>query len=377
MSELFGGPQLVWARRTRFVREPYNDIAIRSSGYLIKGILPEQGVGFIAGASKGGKTFIGLDWSQKVATGATVMTRRAKHVGVVYLGAEDPDGCRARITAWKRRFPRSPDSYTPFTFLGQAIDLRDDDVVGEFIGELEEIAADYEANGVPLGLIVIDTLSKCMPGADENSSTDGSIVVKALERIQRALDCFVLVIAHHGKAGADNGIRGWSGFDAASDATVTVERDKEDPNQRMLTLSKVKNGPDGDQVIFRLERQDLGQWDQDGEELWSCTVSYDRMGAEKQTKTRRKAMSPEAEMIFATINRLVDRGICQPVPPQYDPRPHYKAVRRADLSLECASNGLKFEGEKDNTFNQRFGRKLLELRQQTRVRAEGDLVWVI
>jgi hypothetical protein len=370
-------PTLVWSRESRFTRVRYEDIRVVHTGYLIKGILPEKGVGFIAGASKGGKTFIALDWGQKVATGATVMRRKAKHVGVAYVAAEDPEGCRARIQAWKRRYPRGSESYTPFTLLPCKVNLLDDDHVAELIAELQDLAEEYATQDMSLGLVVLDTLSKCMPGADENTSADGSRAVAALERIQAELDCFVLAVAHHGKAGADNGIRGWSGFDAASDATITVTRDPENPQARTLTLSKVKNGEDGHQVAFRLERQDLGERDQDDEELWSCIVTYDSMPPEQAAKVKRKAMSAEAQLIWTHLGRLVDSGNCQPVPAEFDPRPHYKAVRRADLSLECSINGLQYDGEKPNTYNQRFGRKLIELRAQGRVRIEGDLIWAL
>lgn len=376
MSEAFTGPRLVWQREVLFERERYADIQVRRSGYLIKGILPERGVGFVAGASKGGKTFVALDWGQKIATGATVMTRKAKHVGVVYLGAEDPDGCRARIQAWKRRNPRQ--SYTPFIFLGRAIDLREDDQVDALIAELLDIGDEFAAQGFELGMFVVDTLAKCMPGADENTSADGSRVLKSLERIQHAIDAFVLVVAHHGKVGTEAGIRGWSGFDAASDATVTVERSKENPQVRTITLSKVKNGQDGDQVAFRLDRQELGEVDQDGEELWSCVVAYDHLPPEQATKVKRRAMSPQAANVHSSIGRLIDSRNCQPVPPTFEGvRPGTQAVRRSDLSLEAATQGLKYDGEKDNSYRVRFGRAINELAAQRRIRVEGDLIWLI
>jgi hypothetical protein len=377
MSEPFGGPTLVFSRVRAFEVEDFDDIEPRSISYLIKGILPERGVAFVVGASKGGKTFISLDWALKLASGATVMGRKAQHVGVVYVGAEDPDGCRARIKAWKRKNPRQ--SYTPFKFIGRPINLLDDDEVAQLIAELLDIAAIYDGNDHRLGLVVLDTFAKCMPGGDENGSVDGGRALAALQKIEREIGCLVMAVAHHGKTGASNGIRGWSGYDAGSDATITVERDDLIPDQRKLTLSKVKNGPDGAEVGFRLERQDLGMVDSDGEPMWSCVVAYDSLAPEKITKAaRRKAMSTNAALVHASVGQLIDGRHCQPVPTHFEGvRMGTQAVRRGDLSLQAATHGLKFDGDTDPAYRQRFGRAIAELASQRRVRVEGDLIWLI
>lgn len=370
-------PRLVYSRERPFVREPFDDIAPRSVDYLIKGVLPQQGVGYIAGASKAGKTFVAVDWSCKLAAGATVMKRRAKHVGVVYLAAEDADGCRARVTAWKRRNPRG--SFTPFELIGAKINLLDDDSVTQFINELKDIAAWYDEHDFRLGLVVLDTLAKCIPGAEENGSVDGSRVLVGLRRIEEEVGCFVLALAHHGKAGANAGIRGWSGFDADSDATITVERDEDDPSRRTITLSKVKNGQDGAQVAFELSRQELGIIDSDGDEVWSCVVNYEGLSAEKLMKKRRKALSPNAEIIMTQLGRLLDRNFGQPPPSTVEGvRFGALGVKYDDLRLEALVNGIQYAPEeKANTVNVRFGRALTELLGAQRVRHEEGLVWAI
>jgi hypothetical protein len=371
------GPKLVYSRERPFVREQFEDIEPRSVDYLIKGILPRQGVGYIAGASKAGKTFVAIDWSCKLACGATVMKRKAKHVGVVYLAAEDPEGCRARIMAWRRKNPRQ--SYTPLELICSKINLLDDASVTQFIRELQDAAATFEENGFRLGLVVLDTLAKCVPGAEENGSVDGSLVLVGLRRIEEELDCFVLPLAHHGKAGAQSGIRGWSGFDADSDATITVERNEDDPTSRTITLSKVKNGADGARVAFELVRQDLGLTDEDGDEVWSCVVSYDSVEPDKVTKRRNKALSSDAQLILTTLGRLIDKGHGQTPPPTVEGvRPGTMAISRALLSLEAQVAGLRYApDEKANTVNVRFGRRVIELLGAQRIRQEGDLLWPI
>lgn len=355
---------------------PFEEIQPSTSSYILKGVLPARGTAFIVGQSKAGKTFITIDWALRLAAGApSIMGRKAKQVGVAYIAAEDPEGVKTRIEAWRHKWPRG--SYTPFRLITQAPNLLDEESIEELQGELDDIAADFEAQGHKLGLIVFDTFSRCIPGAEENSSERMSLAVGSLDKIGRDSDALALVVAHHGKAGDAKGIRGWSGLDAASDATVTVERDEVTPEIRKITFSKVKNGQDGDVVTFGLERQNIGLVDEDGDEIWSCVVRYDGAPAATGAKTpRRKALSASAEIVLTQLGRLIDRGVCQDPPVMVDGvRPGTKAVRRSDLSLECATSGLQYDGETPAAYRQRFGRAINELQAAKRIRVEGDAIW--
>lgn len=367
---------LQFQRARPFQSIPFDEITPSTSAYLLKGVLPARGTAFIVGASKAGKTFVTIDWALRIAAGApTIMGRKVKQVGVAYIAAEDPDGVKTRIEAWRQRWPRG--SYTPFRLITAAPNLLDEESVEQLQAELDDIATDFEAHGHRLGLIIFDTFSRCIPGAEENSSERMSLAVMGLDRIGRGAEALSLAVAHHGKAGDAKGIRGWSGLDAASDATVTIERDEVTPEIRKITFSKVKNGQDGDVVTFALERQNIGLTDEDGDEIWSCVVRYDGAPAPSPGKTaRRKALSASAEIVLTQLGRLIDRGICQDPPTDAEGvRPGTKAVRRADLSLEAATSGLQYEGEPQATYRQRFGRAVNELQTARRIRVQGDAIW--
>jgi hypothetical protein len=371
-----GGLRLVWNRERAFVGEPFETIAAHTTPMLIKGVLPARGVGYIVGPTKAGKTFVAVDWTIKVACGATVMGRKTRQVGVVYVAAEDPDGVRSRITAWKRKNPR--ESFTPFQLIGRRVNLLDEEQRETFVAELHAIDEQFQQDGFRLGLIVFDTFSKCIPGAEENSSEKMSLALDAMQDIADEFKALALALAHHGKD-SGRGIRGWSGLDAGSDATISVERDEEMPDQRRITLSKVKNGKDGDVIGFTLERQNLGIQDEDGEDLWSCVVQYDVAAPEAaKGKVRRKALSTNAEIVMAALGYLIDKEIRQAPPAMAEGvRSGTWAVRRADLSLDAASRGLKFDGENDAAYRQRFGRAVTELVGAKKVRCLGDAIWPI
>lgn len=368
-------PKLVWSRADRFKSTAFEDIAPSPGAlsYLIKGVLARRGIAFMVGTSGAGKTFVALDWAIKVACGAKVMGRKTRQVGVVYVAAEDPDGVDLRIHAFKRKNPRS--SYTPFRAIKHPVNLLLDEDVEDLIAEIRDIEAIFREDGFDLGLIVFDTFSACLPGGEENTSKDGSLALGNMGRIGREFGSLVTGIAHHGKDAA-KGMRGWSGFHAGADNVITLEKD-ETTKDRTITLTKVKNGIDGERIGFMLDRQPLGLFDDDNEEAWSCIVRYDE-AAPRNAKTRRRALSNEAEVLLRALGRLSDNG------PHQDPpvsaqgvRPGTRAVRRDDLRLEAMGDGMQYPGESAKTFNTRFGRKLNELSANQRIRMLGDAIWLI
>ena len=363
-------------RRSKFHVERFGEIEPRQLGWRVKGALPLQGVAFIVGQSKSGKTFVALDAVLKVAGGAAkVWGRRARQCGVVYVAAEDAEGCRARVKAW--RLAKRRTSPIPFNLIGQPVNLLDGDDMADLRATLREVAAEMEATEQRLGIVVVDTLSRAIPGVDENSSIDMSRAFAALAEIAEELGLLVVVVAHHGKSGADRGIRGWSGLDANSDATVTVERDAEDPNLRTLTLSKVKNGIDGSRLAFRLETVELGTIDEDGYMETSCVPVFEPAGEGKVRPRRTRALNSAEQVVLGAVRFVQDHGRAEPLPPEIEGgKAWQKAVRRADVKARAVASGLAGD-DKPDTVRKRFDRAIEGLSALQKVRVEGDLVWLL
>jgi hypothetical protein len=72
-------------------------------------------------------------------------------------------------------------------------------------------------------LIVLDTLARCIPGADENSAQDVGRAVAAIDRIRAATGATVLLIHHTGKNGDSE--RGSSALRGAADTMLAVSND--------------------------------------------------------------------------------------------------------------------------------------------------------
>lgn len=363
----------VVSRRRRRI-EPYLDIQPSTAPWLVKGVLPETGVAFLAGATMAGKSFLAIDTALRIASGAKVFGRRATKCGVVYVGAEDAAGCRLRVAAWRRQFRR--DSWTPFHFFDAAPNLLSQGDTDELLLDLQESAEAFEGEGIKLGLIVIDTFSRCLPGVEENSSQGMSHAFTALKRICAVTGALVLVIAHFGKDGEDRGIRGWSGLDANSDATLTLVRNEDDPDLRVIKLYKVKNGVGGGTVAFRLQNIGLGFYDEDGDEVESCVCAFEVAPPLGKLATKRKAMSVPEHRVFMAIRYLTDNGRTQPVNVD-GAKPWWKGLSLADVRMYLMGNSFALDGESQDASRKRLSRALQALEAQGRIRSLGDMLWLI
>lgn len=229
--------------------------------FLVHPIIPASGVGSFFGASTSGKTFVALACVAALCEGGHWFGYPVKGgQRCVYVCLEGHAGLQRRVQAWERSneaaFPEG------VRFLFDAFHLLDED-------DVLALAAAIDAAG-GADVIVIDTLNRAAPGADENSAVDAGRILEAAKRLQSLVGGLILLVHHTGKD-ASKGMRGHSSLFAAMDVALEVVRMD---GQRELRVSKVKDGEDGAVHPFRLEVVDLGL-DDEGRAINSCVVSTD------------------------------------------------------------------------------------------------------
>lgn len=231
--------------------------------WLVKGVLPTQGVAAIYGPSGSGKTFLALDLALTLAGGTKWFGHRIpRTVPVVYAPLEARGGIKLRLRAW-RAARGSDDHPSGLRVLGASqmslLSPADVDALGRCI-----------VDGIgPGSVIVLDTLHRAMAGADENSASDMGSVIDGAQQLQGLTGGLVILVHHSGKD-ATKGMRGSSALFAAMDAVVAVAADGSG-TQRRWTLEKSKDGEAGAGASFRLRQVSWGL-DADGEPLNSCVV---------------------------------------------------------------------------------------------------------
>ncbi|MDP3514180.1 MAG: AAA family ATPase [Sulfuritalea sp.] len=242
--------------------------------WRIKGILPECGLAALFGASGSGKSFLVLDMAQALAAGADWFEHRAKACPVVYVALEGEAGIAGRVAAYRIRHGKTAGG---IRYLTQPFSLLER-------GDIHALADAIQAAG-GAGVVVLDTLNRAAPGADENDSKSMGAILGASKELQRLVGGLVLLVHHSGKD-SSKGLRGHSSLHAALDAAIEVRRDGD---RREWILAKSKDGADGDAHPFKLEIVELGT-DEDGEPITSCIVKPEQHTAESV----RRALPPKA-----------------------------------------------------------------------------------
>lgn len=249
-------------RKTFKLLTPAELVCLPPVRWLIRGVLPTEGIATIYGPPRSGKSFLALDMLAHVAHGTEWFGYRAKAAPVVYVGLEGEAGIAQRVQAWIAHNGPLRDT---FRAILTPLDIRNK-------AERSELVATIKAGAVAGGVLVIDTLNRAAPGSDENNSADMGEIIQATKFIQAALGGLVLLVHHSGKD-SSRGMRGHSSLLGAVDSSIEVSR-PENADARAWRIDKAKDGEDGKAHPFRLSVIELGT-DDDGEEITSCVCLPD------------------------------------------------------------------------------------------------------
>ncbi len=194
---------------------------------LIADTIDRRTVAVVAGHFGSLKSFVLQAWAASVATGHNWLGREVEQGSVLYVAAEGAQGLHPRFSAWEYGWQTSiPDD--ALDVLPEPVNLMD----AAAVADLCSLAAERS-------MVVIDTLARCLVGADENSAWDMGIAVDALYRLRDATNGGTVVVAHH--TGKDRStVRGSSALEAGVDTVYTTEGDA---RLMKMTRTKRKDGP--------------------------------------------------------------------------------------------------------------------------------------
>ncbi len=249
--------------------------------YLVKGLIPRQGLVVIWGPPKCGKSFWAFDVAAHIALGRPYRDRKVRQGAVVYLVLEGEHGIGARVEAFRKQHLGEEASPTPLFLLPTRLDL-----IREYQTLIDEITAQTTDN--PPALIVIDTLNRSLSGF-ESRDEDMGAYVKAADAVREAFGAAVVVIHHCGIEATRP--RGHTSLTGAADAQIAVKRDGD--GVICATLEWLKDGPEGAVVYSKLDPVDVGT-DDDGDPITSCII----IEAEPdKTDTTRKLTKNQGTML--------------------------------------------------------------------------------
>ena len=222
--------------------------------WLIERHIPEDGFGILYGEPGAGKSFVALDMALHIAVCAAAWhgdpIRSPDRGAVLYIAGEGAGDFKLRVQAWKKR-NFMPDAYIPndrFRAILEPLNFRSQEDIAALIQAIKQ------ANMPRLALVVIDTVARATPGADENDSGEMGLFVRACDEVKALTGAFVLGVHHPNKSG---GLRGSTALIGAADAIFKFERKKGQFYGR-LVCEKMKAGTDDARDAYRLDVVDLG-----------------------------------------------------------------------------------------------------------------------
>jgi len=263
---------------------------------FVKGVIGKLANVLVYGPSGDGKTFWTMDLLWHIALGITWRDRRAREEALcVYVAAEAGASIARRFVALREQcLPADHEGHIPLAVITRGANLLHRAEVDALIAELRTIV---DEAGMPLGVVVFDTLSRSTPGGDENSAEDMTRTIAAADRIRGELRATVVFVHHSGKD-TGKGARGHSSLYAAADTVICVQ-------DKCATIEKSRDGSSGEQFPFALDVVDLGH-DGDGDPVTTCIVRHLNSGHAASKAVR--LTDAEKIALDALKNAIADSG---------------------------------------------------------------------
>ena len=291
----------------------HEKLDVLSEDFVMHPIYHASEVTLISADPKAGKTLVSQTLAMHIAAGLdfddtlTVKTRRP----VLYFALESQTAIRKRLMAWKKHHDplgnRFVDEKTfPFYTVEDSLNLMDEGVRLNLVEKIKAADNWWRKKGEKdIGVIVIDTLTKAMPGGDQNSVEDTSAVFDVIAKIKDAgIKASVVIIHHNTKNG--NNPRGSSNIQAEPDTLLTLSKNA-DTDQLELRIAMARSIDDEKVFCFNIETEVLGVSDQGYEISAPVLVPVDRDEQDEQDDTTKTL---QTEMMYRPLYEAVaDYGV--------------------------------------------------------------------
>lgn len=219
--------------------------ALPTTDYLVDGLLPEGALAELVGDSESLKSFfavhlgLALASKQKKFFGQTII----KHGPVIYIAAEGAGAFQYRVRAWATEHEVDLRE-VPFHTIPVPVNLRDATFQATFRELVESIH--------PV-LVIVDTLHRCTPGAEENGSRDIGEVVAFAQKLQYDFRAAVLFLHHPPKSDPKGRGRGSGALYYAADTEISAAiQGDENPDGTKIVDFVVRKQKDDQKVRFCL-----------------------------------------------------------------------------------------------------------------------------
>ncbi len=199
--------------------------------WLIRQLLQDETTSVLSADSGGYKSFLALDMALCVATGRAFQGREVKQGTVVYVAAEGFFTMLERATAWAQfhncELPEN------FRIVKVPVNVADAATRRDFADSIESYSPIF---------IVLDTLSQCSDGANENDNGTMANFMRGMLLLGQRIGAHVMVLHHNAKG--TNSLRGAGSIKANVDTQISLDRpDGDEQNTVFVRCEKQRSRP--------------------------------------------------------------------------------------------------------------------------------------
>jgi hypothetical protein len=342
--------------------------AIPHVGWLVKKIIPAQGVGVLAGQSGMCKTYCAIDLALATILGTEFAGQTINQQGgVLFFAAEGATLVYRRWEAVKKAkaapwFAQQGEDVRklPFGWIDEVPVLTADDALLQMTWACEQWNEELKVFDTKIVLIIVDTLMAAAMFRDPNDAGEAQKTMNVLNRLAQETSSAVLVVDHFGKD-VDRGVRGSSAKEAAADFVLAVKGNKNGDgiaSDLELVVTKLRGGASGLRCAFNLAEVGLGV-DEDAEPVSDMVLHWHQGAAPRKRAHNNKRSvalmraldealdahgvmrSPAAgwPVVKVVEDRFVRRQFAVAYPPTGDEATRTKTIQRAyqrAMSDSCA-----------------------------------------
>lgn len=153
---------------------------------------------------------------------------------VVYVAAEGVAGLPSRLRAWLKHHGLKHLALDRWYCLPDPLNMMLMSNAAALVDAVKSAASDQA-----VGMVVLDTMARSMPGGDENSAMDVGLVIANADHIRKELRAAVLIVHHTGKNGDQE--RGSTALRGSADAMYQSIPDTSNPEYIRLKCTKMKD----------------------------------------------------------------------------------------------------------------------------------------
>ena len=259
--------------------------------WLIRGVLVE-GIASVLSADSGSfKSFVALDQALCVATGRSWQGRDVKQGAVVYVAAEGFFTMFDRATAWTQfHGVELPEN---FHIVKAPVNLADARVVTAFQQSIESLKPAF---------VVLDTLSQCAIGVNENDNAAMADFVRGMMFLGNAIGAHVQVLHHNAKATGT--FRGAGAIKANADAHITLDKPEGDETNTVFVRCEKQRGKPFEAFALRGLEVVLPYVDEYGDPI--TTLVFEECGDVVTAKAEKHANAKRADKTVAALMEAFD-----------------------------------------------------------------------